>query len=328
MRHVDRVALVFITASLAVACELFLPLGDAPNGNSSSDASTPTADADGSDANDDGGTPRVCDVNTPFNAPTMIVELNTSGNESGLRLSGSYLSAYFESTRSNDAGIAFVYTASRVTTTSPFTNIVLMATLADSGATGLYSPDPSVTGDDLNLFFAYSNEIMVAQRASTISTFGTPTVVLGLENFAVPFVREDGLVLYVDSTSNNAIYRSEKGPSGFNPPTMVDELYVPGISQGAAVVTPDDLVIYYSTARTDGDAQGGRDIWVATRASVSAPFSNLRAVKEINTSAGEKSDFVTRDRCTIFFHRQTVLNGGAIQQSIWVAHKETGAGDL
>ncbi len=192
-----------------------------------------------------------------------------------------------------------------------------MASVADAGD----PVSPTITGDDKNLYFQTPTSFEVASRTSVQTAFGAPSLVLGISNFVSgnPFVREDGQEMY--GTIGNDIYRAMQGTSGFAAPTLVTELQVANVYQEAATVTPDDLVMYYASARADGGALGGEDIWVATRTSTGAPFGGFRNVAELNSTVDDKPTFITRDRCTIYFHRRGTSDAGVQSEAIWVASK-------
>ena len=64
-------------------------------------------------------------------------------------------------------------------------------------------------------------------------------------------------------------------------------------------VTSDQLVLYFGSNR--GAGAGGYDIWVATRASTSVAFGTPRVVAELGTTSDETPDWVSSDRCRLYF---------------------------
>ena len=64
-------------------------------------------------------------------------------------------------------------------------------------------------------------------------------------------------------------------------------------------VSPDELSVYFGSDRPGG--QGGYDVYVATRASISATFGSVAAVGGVNTSSDDSSAAISADQLTIFF---------------------------
>ena len=183
------------------------PSDSSVDGSSTEPSPEAGSTADAGDAGD--AAVQSCSVDTPFNTPTMVTELDTSGYEGELRLAANYLSAYFQSKRDADGGLPQIFSASRPTLTSPFGQISLIASVADAGL----AQSPSVTGDDLNLYFLSAGGVNVAQRSTTQAVFGAPSVVLGLANPTyTPFVLENGSAMYIDDEQN--IYHAAKATSG------------------------------------------------------------------------------------------------------------------
>jgi hypothetical protein len=289
-----------------------------------SDGGTDAAQVDAATDAADAASP-LCDVDKPFAAPTLITEISTSGTEQGFRLSSDYKTAFFGSNRDDADGGAGIWTASRSDLKSPFMSISKLTTvsLPNSG-------DPSITGDGLTLFFGAStsglpSDIYVAARSTTAAQFLNPAPTAGVNSSAEdeqPFIREDGQVLYLVSAKSGTLglYRATATASGFNTPTEISELTTAS-GETNPVVTPDDLVIYYSSNRTDGNAVGGLDVWVATRASAGATaFGVPRNVAELNTTNDDKVTFVTRDRCSVYFQRNVTV-AGVTTRSVYVATK-------
>jgi Tol biopolymer transport system component len=134
-----------------------------------------------------------------------------------------------------------------------------------------------------------------------------------------PFLREDGAVLYFASTrvpeDSTDLYRSERGDAGFEAPAPVAELNT-SFSETAPVVAPDDRTLYFASDRSDGNARGGYDIWVATRSSPSEPFAPPIDVTALNSPDFDLPTFVTRDGCHLYF---SSTRSGVL--SVYVASK-------
>jgi len=235
-----------------------------------------------------------CDVAKPFGIPQPVAGLEGAFT---VRLSPDYLTAYFSVVE--DGGI-HAYSATRTTVNSAFgaRTALLPSTIVR---------DPTVTGDELSMLFwgSGADDIYLATRATKNGSFSAPVLVTGVNTAgeeAYPFVREDGKVLY--HTSPNGLARSTNGGAGFGSPTPITELKLGGINW-FPTVTPDDLVIYWAAVFSDGGG-GSFAIWVATREAVNDVFSGAHPVTELNTASNNKPNFITRDRCTLYFARTGV----------------------
>lgn len=242
-----------------------------------------------------------CDLSKPFGTPLQVQGILQGANVS---LSANYLNAYF-AVYYTDAGVLYdLYTATRSDLQSPFLNISNL-TVLNSAAD---DTEPSVTGDGLTIFFESSRsgnfDLYSASRGSAASAFTTAPIALTALNTAVseadPFVREDGQVLYYRSGGD--IFRATLGGGGFANPVAVVAINTAGL-EANPVVTPDELTIFFASDRSDGSAKGGTDIWTAKRANTSVSFGAPANVQELNTSASESPQFVTRDGCTIYLDR-------------------------
>lgn len=114
----------------------------------------------------------------PFNPPTPITELNSSGAEGAGSLTGDGLTIFYQ--RSSD-----IYTATRPSLASPFGVPVPVPELNSTAI----EREPHVSPDGLTIFFTSSvaggvggNDTWMATRLSTGAPFGTPQNVAGLNS--------------------------------------------------------------------------------------------------------------------------------------------------
>jgi len=70
----------------------------------------------------------------------------------------------------------------------------------------------------------------------------------------------------------------------------------------APVLGNDILVVYWASTRRDLGARGGDDIWRATRARRSDPWTEVTNVAELNTGSSEVPDWLSPDGCRLYFH--------------------------
>lgn len=157
------------------------------------------------------------------------------------------------------------------------------------------------------------SDIYVTRRRDD-GTYDTPRNVGCSVNSASdefsPFPMEEqgiGPVLYFSSTrpgfgSGGNLYRSLSHGGVFGPPALV-----PGVNSvvddGQPNISRDGLELYFYSARTDlPGAQGGNDLYVATRGSAFEPWSipvNLGA--SVNSSASETRPSLSWDGTTLYF---------------------------
>jgi Tol biopolymer transport system component len=184
--------------------------------------------------------------------------------------------------------------------------------------------DSTITGDGQTLYFGSSRSgvarIYVSLWNSGTATFSPPSVLdsvlatvggepanPGLDTFQ-PYILPDNSVLYVASSRDGGedLYRSERGAAGFAPPIAIAELNT-SFSENYPTVASDELVIYWTSDRSDGGARGGLDIWMATRAAKSEPFANVRNVQELNTTADEAPNWISPDNCRLYLSTSNAI---------------------
>lgn len=278
----------------------------------------------GRDASVEAG--RTC-ADEPFGTPGPVTELETPFNESGLRLSPDGLTAFFSSDRPGGVGANDFYTATRVDLASPFGSIQRLANVSSPAEDW----DPTVSGDGLVLLFGSTRapgsgsdqQLYGAKRASASASFGAPAPLpvstLGVQDHQ-PFLREDGAVLYWSSARSGVwdIYRASVAGGSFGPAQAVDELDSPS-QEWCPIVTPDDLVVYFASDRGGPGTLGDFDVWRASRASTSEPFSNLAPVTEVSSSGIDLPCFVSADDCTLYV--TSARPGGSGEFDLYVARR-------
>jgi Tol biopolymer transport system component len=167
---------------------------------------------------------------------------------------------------------------------------------------------PAISADGRTLYFEIKNggstEIFRATRAGPTGPFGAHEFVSigGGASREAPYLLPNGTLYYAgDNGGLEAIHVVNP------PPTAVDTgigSLVPGLDDPAAkdqlpVVTPDELVIYFSSDRHQPDNE---QIYTATRTSKDDAFGPPTRVVEL-TQAGTSNapSWVSDDGCTLYF---------------------------
>ena len=146
-----------------------------------------------------------------------------------------------------------------------------------------------MTGDGLTLVWSdqtvaggniTSARIMLARRGNTGDPFGTPAPFrpnAGTQIRMSPFVTRDGNELFFSQLEGQDIihiYRSVLGDDlVYGVPERVDELASPDGSEGGIAMSNDGLTMYFASSRAG--AQGANDMYVATRADRSSPWTGI-----------------------------------------------------
>ncbi|HWO11720.1 MAG TPA: hypothetical protein VNN80_19635, partial [Polyangiaceae bacterium] len=153
---------------------------------------------------------------------------------------------------------------------------------------------PFLTSDGLSLYFyseraggAGARDLYVATRPSSADAFGdvTPLTSLnGAELDYLPWLSADGLTIYFASgpAGSGDIQRSTRASvsAAFLAPEAVSELNSSS-DEGGITVSADGLEAIFASNRPGG--VGARDLYRATRARVSDPFSAPAPVDALNT---------------------------------------------
>jgi serine/threonine protein kinase/Tol biopolymer transport system component len=204
---------------------------------------------------------------------------------------------------------------------------------------------PRISADGLSLYFngwlnnrpgGYGGaDIWVSTRATTDDDWGTPVNLGPTVNSpsldASPCISTSGLELYFASRRSGGygdadlyVTRRARLSSPWEEPENLGPDFNSAAWDGAPNLSADDLSLYFFSWR-DGQYPGG-DIFVATRASLSEPWSQpLNVGAPINTHAyGEWASSISPDGLTLFFCDSFPLrpdgHGGG---DLWVATRPT-----
>jgi hypothetical protein len=266
---------------------------------------------------------RSCNLDAPFDPPIFVGVAGLQATwVGGMRLSPDEDTACLYANPAG-AGQSDLYAATRRAPSAAFTGATPL------GGDDINTPDiemwPTIRGDGLLLVFERHPVLLgllgalhYARRSSTAAPFVYAGVLTALEEAtptnSAPFLREDGSVLYFAKQRAGAdthIYRAIWTGQSFEDPEPVVEVNS-SASEGSAVVSPDDRLLYFASSRPDadgGDPTTYSRIWVARRADAQSSFGAPVLVGELDGHGVERiPSFVTRDGCRLYFESY-VLDG-------------------
>lgn len=347
MLGINRSRAVFVCGAITAGTLVFLACtGDDPVFPSAvadgGDSGAVTIDEAGIDAAD-----RPCDPAKKFDPPVPLAALsNPDIAETNARFTAGETTAFFAN-YGVDGGVLYgapggdgflldnfwgdIYSITRASTAAPFGTAKLVSSLSSPTLEGA----PTVTADGKTAYFArYEGSTTKATIWTAVGGSGTefdgPAPVAGGLNDGgseeSPYVLPDGSALYFKRTQKTlgGLYRSPVANGKVGDPQPV-----PGIASnagdylGTVVVSGDELTIYWSVGIQGVTA--GTDIFVATRADKSLPFSGKHALTEVNTALEESPTYVSADGCRLYYMSadvtQTAGPGVVFHSDIYVATK-------
>lgn len=264
------------------------------------------SDASISDATDAAATPDAPYPTGPFSTPASVTELNTSMIlDDDPNPVENQLEIFFTSSRIGTTGSCDIWTATRAATTDPWgtaTSIAsIVSTSCDSG--------PRITRDGLAMYFTSlrgttQNEVWFTSRPSVGAAWAAPVLVPEVnsapDSESSLSVTADGLIAVMMSTRSSGdnlfeVRRSDP-TAPWGTPMLMTTLNSSSRDRSPNI-SPDGLVIYFASDRPGGE--GNNDIYMATRASTSDPFSTPVRVPEVSTAGNEDDPWVSADGHTM-----------------------------
>jgi len=237
-----------------------------------------------------------CTPGAAFGAPELVAELSTAAAEPAATLAADELTVYF----SRNGTLMIATRASRE---QPFGN-VRSAGLSGSGT----DDNPALSFDGRQLFFSSidrgdsgTQEIFVAQVAGGALT--APAPVRGVPpDTTDPFPNGDASALYYSAERDGGLSdlwlaTGLGAGSGFSEQRLA--INDPQ-ADGQPVLSRDELTIYWGSRRAA--TLGLSDIFVATRARTSDPFTNVASLgPTVNSTSNDLPLFVSTDGCVLYF---------------------------
>lgn len=253
---------------------------------------------------------RACDLAKPFGG-LVALPVNTSGYETGGRLSADELTMYFSRKIGTSSMQPFV--ATRASKNDGWSTAKVLTSVDSTGDDGYLT----TTKDELVGFFASSRsgnlQIHKTTRAARSDVWGGISMVSALGSTSAeddPFLVANGSAIYFDSNRSGAwtIYRAAIDAQG-KVGSPVE------IAAGTnAVVTGDELTMYLS--RADGTQS---DIRVAKRAKATEAWGTPTIVTELSSASNDRVTWVSEDGCRVIVSSSRA--GGAGSSDLYFATK-------
>lgn len=296
---------------------------DAPPDTSMPDAAFDAGDADAEPP------PVLCDITKEFDPPVALTSVNTAEEDGAARLSEDELTIYIDGVRSAVSPSFGIFYAERTSLTDSFGPLKQFPSLDNSIDTSDDEYSPNVTADGLTLMFERKNlatsnsDIFTATRATKNDPFGHVSSVANLNTpdyEANVFVRGDTKQLWHVRKPNPNLNNIDIALATLNPTTgyviaTVDSVNT-GSYDGSPVISKNGLALYFASGRPSGGPLGN-NIWVATRATPTAPFNAAVLVANVNSDSGEYPGFISGDGCRLYLVSDRPSGQGG--QDIYVA---------
>jgi Tol biopolymer transport system component len=269
-----------------------------------------------------------CNLAAPFGAPTLIAGINTTAIEGQGHLSSDRLTLYFVSDRAGGPGAEDLYVATRASETATFGTPMVIANVNSAS----FEEGAVISADGLTLYFSSArgngttHELFVANRTTVAGAFSAPTLLLNVNSTGQDLpthvnAAQTALYIQSDRSGNYEIYRATRATTtqAFDAPVAVAALNDPAASDGSAVLTDDELTVYFWSTRAGG--AGGPDVYKATRSTFNDGFGTPTRVTELNTASLDVPSWISPDGCDILLESDRA--GGAGKYDMWISSKPT-----
>ena len=257
--------------------------------------------------------------------PVPAVEVNTEYEEWAPFLSFDGLSLYFSRVRTYIPHYGRIYQASRSTPSGPFTSVIEIIELNESGA---YVLCPWVSPDNLRMYYntasSVSWQLKVSERASTNDPWPPGTSISDLNilgnGLQAPKLTSDELTIFFQMPDKstrqpqNDIWMATRPDmnSPFGQARKLDEIST-ALAEVHAFPSADGLELYFAS-----DRNGNFQLFKATRESLDAPFSPAEHLSFFDTPGGHSLfPCLTSDSKTFYFVRQL---GAVSTRDIYVSY--------
>lgn len=291
----------WVTAVLLPLCACGASLGDSPGDaseNSSSDSNT-NANPDGSP---DGRT-----MLGPWGTAAKVSGADTALDEDDVVISANELELYFKKSNGTDQDL---WVMTRTSTSQPFGGLTQVTNLNSTQG----EESPRLADDDLTIYFGRGGDIYKSTRA-TVGTqnWSTPVAVAAFntaanEKWAVVCSNGYAMVSRANGTNLQDLY---EGNVNTTVNTLVAQLNTTTNEQGN-FLTSDCLTLYFQSNRTNDQF----DIYMSTRPTANAAWSNPTAISDFNTATlNEEDGWLSPNQRTFAFANNATNN----QKDIYIS---------
>ncbi len=190
--------------------------------------------------------------------------------------------------------------------------------------TAVADDDPTLTGDQLELYFNRANDIFVTTRATITDAWGPITLVTQLSQANItdttPEITYDGLTMFL--ASNRApltgvldLYVATRASRAatFGTPTKITELTT--AQREAAPASGDGLIVVFESNRN-----GNNDTFLAERPTFAVPFGTPVPVAAVNGISSDGNPMLSADGLELFINSDRSANN-----ELYVATRATTA---
>ncbi|MHC4406198.1 MAG: protein kinase domain-containing protein, partial [Planctomycetota bacterium] len=197
---------------------------------------------------------------------------------------------------------------------------------------------PALSADGLTLVFVShrpggqgGGDLWMCTRASVHDSFGEPVnlgpTVNGSTADAHPALSADGLALLFCSDRPGGegdldlcICTRASLRDPFGDPAPLGPTVNSSANDGGPALCADGRTLVFHSERAGG--QGGRDLWMSTRSSLSDPFREpVNLGPTVNTSADEGSPALSADALTLVFHSKRPGTLGSLD--LWISTRRS-----
>ena len=199
-------------------------------------------------------------LSAPFGAPQRVNEISSPDYDSRFSMSASELIGVVASSRAGTEGNSDLWIATRADKSVPFGTFQAAMGLPNVNSSD-HELDPEVSADGLRIYLAVSfpQRIMVSQRTSLGSTFGSVQQVQGVAagtgSDADPSLSPDERIIAFASTrgsSDGDLYyatRTDKD-AAFSTPIRVPNVNANGANDGDPTLSADGCRLYFASDRS------------------------------------------------------------------------------
>jgi len=217
----------------------------------------------------------------PWTTPAKIPGGDSTADEDDCTLSSNELELYF---KRNDGGDNNLYVMTRTSVTGTWSTPTALTILNSTAG----EESPRLSSDNLTMYFGRAGDIYKTTRTAITQPWTAPSSVDVLntanvtEKWAAVCSNGYAIVSRANGTNGQDLY---EGTVTAGAPTNLTQLNTTSQEQGT-LLTGDCLGLYFQSNRANAQF----DIYLATRATLTAQWSNPTALTDFNTATYNEED--------------------------------------